>query len=171
MRVAATVILGLWPILLVIVLFALAVWRDHRRESMAARQIWLTDALAEELGQIVAPVVAKPLARPWRVAIRVPVHRPATVSRIVAIAHEALTRSGAGRYELVLSPEPARRRGRSLASAARLRGLAIGSPVKGAAQPRCQTPAATVLLIGARPPRADGRYAGSVRVMSPRSTA
>ena len=73
---------------------------------MIARQVRLTDAIADELGPIVAPLVAKPLGGPWRVEIRVPVGRPATVSRIVAIAHDTLTRTGAGRYELVLTPEP-----------------------------------------------------------------
>ena len=32
---------------------------------------------------------------------------PATVSRIVAIAHDTLVRAGAARYELVLTPAPA----------------------------------------------------------------
>ena len=95
------------PILVILGLLALAAWRDHRREAMIARQIRLTDAIANELGPIVAPVVAKPLGRPWRVEIQVPVGRPATVSRIVAIAHDTLTRAGAGRYELILTPEPA----------------------------------------------------------------
>jgi hypothetical protein len=54
----------------------------------------------------VAPVVLKPLGRPWRVEVRVPVNRPALVSRIVAVAHDTLTRTGAGRYELILSPAP-----------------------------------------------------------------
>jgi len=94
------------PILVVIGLLALAAWRDHRREAMVARQVRLTDALADELGPIVAPLVAKPLGGPWRVEIRVPVGRPAIVSRIVAIAHDTLTRSGATRYELVLTPAP-----------------------------------------------------------------
>jgi hypothetical protein len=95
------------PILVILGLLALAGWRDHRREAMVARQIRLTDAIADELGPIVAPLVAKPLGGPWRVEMQVPVGRPATVSRIVAIAHDTLTRSGAGRYELVLTPEPA----------------------------------------------------------------
>jgi len=95
------------PILVILGLLALAAWRDHRREAMIARQIRLTDAIADELGPIVAPLVAKPLGGPWRVEIQVPVGRPATVSRIVAIAHDTLTRTGAGRYELVLTPEPA----------------------------------------------------------------
>jgi len=93
------------PILVVIGLLALAAWRDHRREAMVARQVRLTDALADELGPVVAPLVVKPLGGPWRVEIRVPVGRPAIVSRIVAIAHETLTRSGAARYELVLTPQ------------------------------------------------------------------
>ena len=61
------------PILVVLGLLALAAWRDHRREAMVARQVRLTDALADELGPIVAPLVVKPLGGPWRVEIRVPV--------------------------------------------------------------------------------------------------
>ena len=60
------------PILVVAGLLALAAWRDHRREAMVARQVRLTDALADELGPIVAPLVVKPLGGPWRVEIRVP---------------------------------------------------------------------------------------------------
>ena len=53
---------------------------------------------------------------------RVPVGRPAIVSRIVAIAHETLTRSGAARYELVLTPElaPSRPIGTAVRTARRL---------------------------------------------------
>ncbi len=93
------------PILVILGLLALAGWRDRRRETMIARQIRLTDAIANQLGSIVAPVVTKPLGRPWRVDIQVPVGRPATVSRIVGITHDTLTRTGAGRYELVLTPD------------------------------------------------------------------
>jgi hypothetical protein len=107
MMTAAIVVLTMSsPILVIAGLLALAAWRDHRREAIVARQIRLTDAIADELGPIVAPVVAKPLGGPWRVEVQVPVGRPATVSRIVAIAHDTLTRTGAGRYELVLTPEP-----------------------------------------------------------------
>lgn len=107
MMTAAIVIVTMFsPILVILGLLALAAWRDRRREAMVARQIRLTDAIADELGPIVAPVVAKSLGGPWRVQIQVPVGRPAIVSRIVAIAHDTLTRTGAGRYELVLSPAP-----------------------------------------------------------------
>ena len=95
------------PILVILGLLALAGWRDHRREAVLARQIRLTDAIADELGAIVAPLVAKPLGGPSRVEIRVPVGRPPVVSRIVAIVHDTLTGAGAGRYELVLTPEAA----------------------------------------------------------------
>jgi hypothetical protein len=109
MITAATVVLAFSsPILVVIGLLVLAAWRDRRRRAVVARQIRLTEAIEAEVGAIVAPVVSKPLGRPWRVAIRVPVGRPATVSRIVAIAHDTLSGIGAGPYELVLTPKPAR---------------------------------------------------------------
>jgi hypothetical protein len=107
MTTAALVIVTMFsPILLIIGLLALAAWRDRRREAVVARQIRLTDAIANEVGPIVAPLVSKPLGRAWRVEVQVPVGRPALVSRIVAIAHDTLTRAGAGRYELVLIPSP-----------------------------------------------------------------
>ena len=104
------------PLLVILGLLALAGWRDHRREAVLARQIRLTDAIADELGAIVAPLVAKPLGGPWRVEIQVPVGRPAVVSRIVAIAHDTLTRTGrrpvrAGPHAGGGSRAPARRRG------------------------------------------------------------
>ena len=48
------------PILVILGLLALAGWRDRRREAIIARQIRLTDAIADQLGAIVAPVVTKP---------------------------------------------------------------------------------------------------------------
>jgi hypothetical protein len=108
MLTAATAILTISsPILVVLGLLSLAAWRDRRQEAVVARQIRLTDAIAKELGAVVAPVVAKPFGGPWRVTIHVPVGRPALVSRIVSIAHETLTRSGSSPYELVLTPESA----------------------------------------------------------------
>jgi hypothetical protein len=71
---------------------------------MVARQILLSEAIADELGAIVAPVVIKPLRGPWRAEIRVPMGRPTVVSRVVAITHDTLTRAGTRRYELVLTP-------------------------------------------------------------------
>ncbi len=92
------------PILAVAGLLAAGAWRDRRRQESVARQIRLIDALGAELGLIVAPLVRKPIGQPWRIDILVPVCRPVTVGRIVAIAHAVLTESGALRYELVLRP-------------------------------------------------------------------
>jgi hypothetical protein len=108
MTTAAVAILMMsWPILMMLGLLAQAAWRDRRREAMVARQIQLTDAIADELGAIVTPVVTEPLRGPWRVEIQVPIGQPAAVSRIVAIAHDTLTRAGMSRYELVLAPRAA----------------------------------------------------------------
>jgi hypothetical protein len=105
MTTAAVTTLMCWPILITLALLALGAWRDRRREAVVAQQIRLTDSIAEELGAIVAPVVTKPLRGPWRAEIRIPIGQPAAVSRIVAIAHDTLTRAGASRYELVLIPK------------------------------------------------------------------
>jgi hypothetical protein len=104
---AVAILMVSWPILMMLGLLAQAAWRDRRREAMVARQIQLTDAIADELGAIVAPVVTKPLRGPWRAEIQVPIGQPAAVSRIVAIAHDSLTRAGMSRYELVLVPRAA----------------------------------------------------------------
>ena len=104
MTAAVAFLLTSWPILMTLSLLAGAAWRDRRRQAMVARQVRLTDAIAGELGAIVAPVVAKPLRGPWRVEIRVPIDQPGAVGRIVAITHDMLTRAGATRYELVLTP-------------------------------------------------------------------
>ena len=102
-----TVLMISSPVLAIFGLLALAGWRDRRRDAIFAWQIRLTDAIGAQLGAIVAPVVLKPLGGPWRVDIRVPIGRPALVSRIVGIVHDTLTRAGAGPYELVLTPEAA----------------------------------------------------------------
>jgi hypothetical protein len=100
-------VLTLSPILTALGLLTLAEWRDRRRATAIAWQVRLTDAISMELGGVVAPVVSKPLGVPWRVAMHVPVARPALVSRILAITHATLRDLRVARYELVLTPEPA----------------------------------------------------------------
>jgi hypothetical protein len=101
------ILAGLSPLLLVAGLLALAAWRDRRALAATARQIRLTDALAEEVGAIVAPVVRKH-RRGWRIAIPVPFGRPTVVARILGVVHQTLGRPGSDRYEVVLTPqEPA----------------------------------------------------------------
>ena len=99
---------ALSPLFVVVGLLAVAQWRERRIERAVAQQVALTDAIAAELGSVVAPVVSRPLRGPWRVRMAVPVGQAGTTSRIVAITHRVLDRAGA--YELVLTPQasPAR---------------------------------------------------------------
>jgi hypothetical protein len=92
------------PILPAVGLLALAEWRDRRRAAVIARQIRLTDAIAEELGAVAAPLVTRRLGRPWCVSMRLPVDRPVLTGRILAITHRTLSGIGAPRYQLVLAP-------------------------------------------------------------------
>ncbi len=95
------------PLIVVILLLEAARWRDRRRDAAISRQIALTDALAEELGAVVAPVVRPAWWGPWRVHIAVPVSHPVLVGRVVAIAAAVLARVP-GRHAIVLTPrEPA----------------------------------------------------------------
>jgi hypothetical protein len=106
MRYLIGVGLGLMPLLVVVALLGFAAWRDRRRERVLARQIRLTDAIAGELGAIVAPTVDKPVLRPWRVRMAVPLGRPAVVGRILAITQATLDRVAGEPYEIVLSAQP-----------------------------------------------------------------
>lgn len=92
------------PLIAVGLLLELADWRDRRRHAAIARQIALTDAIAEELGGIVAPLVEPSLWGPWRVHIAVPFSRPLLVGRIVSIADRVLARVP-GRHAIVLTAQ------------------------------------------------------------------
>ena len=105
-RIAVAALLGLSPILTALGLLTLAEWRDRRRAAVIASQVRLTDAIATELGGVVAPVVSKPLGAPWRVEMPLPMARPALVSRILAITQATLRDLRIARYELVLTPAP-----------------------------------------------------------------
>jgi hypothetical protein len=101
------------PLITVWLLLVLADWRDRRRHAAIARQIALTDAIAGELGSIVAPLVEPSLWGPWRVRIAVPFSRPVLVGRIVSIANRVLA-GIPGRHAIVLTAqeEPMRLAGR-----------------------------------------------------------
>jgi len=78
----------------------------NRRHEAIRRQIALTEAIDSRLGAIVAPVVKKPLWGPWQIQIAVPLTRPATVGRILAVAHKVFSAADgkiAGRYRIVLT--------------------------------------------------------------------
>jgi hypothetical protein len=100
----AVILLTLSPILVVVALLELAAWRDRRRQVAVARQIAVTDAIAWEMGAIVAPEVKPALWGPWELRIAVPLSRPLVVGRIVAIADCVLARIP-DRHEIVLVPQ------------------------------------------------------------------
>jgi hypothetical protein len=54
MAAAVTFLMMSWPILMMLGLLAQAGRRHRRREAMVARQVRLTDAIAAELGAVVA---------------------------------------------------------------------------------------------------------------------
>jgi hypothetical protein len=95
------------PLIAVWLLLAVADRRDRRRQAAIARQIALTDAISEELGSIVAPLVEPTLWGPWRVRIAVPFSRPLLVGRIVGIAGRVLARVP-GRHAIVLTAQEER---------------------------------------------------------------
>jgi hypothetical protein len=119
----AVLVLTLSPLIAVVVLLELAAWRERRIEAAIARQIALTDAIGAELGSVVAPIVARPVGRPWQVRIAVPFSRPALVTRVLAITQRVLDRMCASGYEVVLTPqeEPARIVGRLAVIAPRMK--------------------------------------------------
>lgn len=83
-------------------------WLQRRHREAARRQIALTEALDGEFGPIVAPVVKKPLWGPWRIEIVVPLGRPDTVGRILAVADDVFSTVDGIRpsqYRLVLTGE------------------------------------------------------------------
>ncbi|HEY7141225.1 MAG TPA: hypothetical protein VIE44_14060 [Methylomirabilota bacterium] len=53
---------------------------------------------------MVASFVHKGCWGPWQIKMAVPFERPAVVSRVLGIVHDALDRMP-GRYELVLTPQ------------------------------------------------------------------
>ncbi len=87
------------PLLAVAGLLALAARRDRVRDAAVARQIRLTDAIAAELGAIVAPVVRKRRWGPWQIEMGVPLAHPATVARILSVVDRVMP----GRCEIVLT--------------------------------------------------------------------
>jgi hypothetical protein len=115
MRTAIAVLgLSLIPVLAVMLLMELSAWLQRRREAAIARQVALTDAIASELGAVVAPVVKRPLWGPWRIEIAVPFSRPATTATVLSIAHRVLSFAGrhaAARYRIVLTPQEEAARG------------------------------------------------------------
>jgi hypothetical protein len=66
--------------------------RERAGERRLGRQISVTDAIAAELGLIVAPVIRRRSGHGWRIEIAVPLEDGALVGRIVGLAHAAMRR-------------------------------------------------------------------------------
>lgn len=98
--------------------FLLVDWARKRSRTAIERQIALTEALDAELGPIMAPVVTKPLFRPWEIQIAVPFLRSAVLTRMVSVVDDVFSsvEGGGGlHYRIVLdakqdAPGEARRR-------------------------------------------------------------
>ena len=106
-------------------------WLQKRHRETARRQIALTEALDGEFGPIVAPVVKMPLWGPWRIEIVVPLGRPDTVGRILAIADEVFStvdEISPSQYRLVLTGEHDSLRQTSGARVGRAAGRLAGRP-------------------------------------------
>jgi len=64
-------------------------WR-HRRDLIVARQIRLTDAIHAELGARFAPVVEKPVFRPWRVVYPISDSQVRELGRVIDITNRVV---------------------------------------------------------------------------------
>jgi hypothetical protein len=93
------ILLFLAPIAGLVALLMLTERRQARRRDAVGRQIALTDALHARLGAAVAPVVSS-RHHGWRVAVAVPLERPAVVAAVLSTIDEVF---GRARYEVVLS--------------------------------------------------------------------
>lgn len=103
--VAGAAVFALFGFVLVGGPMILADWSRTRRQAATERQIALTDALDEQLGPIVSPVVTRPLFDPWQILLDVPLSRLATVGRIVVIVNEVVAGFEATRempYHIIL---------------------------------------------------------------------
>jgi len=84
-------------------------WSRKRRQAAIGRQLALTDALDEQLGPIVSPVVKEPVFGPWEIRIAVPFHRSATVAGILSVVDEVfqdVEGAGGRPYRIFLSAKP-----------------------------------------------------------------
>ena len=88
------------PLILTVVLLALADRRQRRVQAEVERQIALTDALHARLGALLAPVVRR-RGGLWQVSVALPVETPALVGTVLTTTEEVF---GHTAYELRLRP-------------------------------------------------------------------
>ncbi|PYN45316.1 MAG: hypothetical protein DMD95_08545, partial [Candidatus Rokuibacteriota bacterium] len=114
---SALVVAVLVPAALLTAVLLLSTWRARTRLLAIGRQISVTDAIHEELGAVVSPVVRHRLWGRWQLMIPVPFDDLDTVTHVVRTAYgafDAPERTKPGRFEIVLSqqerPVPRRER-------------------------------------------------------------
>jgi hypothetical protein len=86
-------------------------WSRRRQQRAIELQIALTDALDQQFGAMVAPVVTNPLFGPWEIQIAVPLPllRSAGVARILPVVDDVFSEAavmGSPSYRIVLSASP-----------------------------------------------------------------
>ena len=89
-------------------LIVLPGWLQKRHRETARRQIAITEALDAEFGQMVAPVVTKPIGRAWRIEISIPLGRTDAAGHIVeTVDHVLSVMDGVApsRYRILLTPK------------------------------------------------------------------
>ena len=124
------VVAVLVPAALLTAVLLLSTWRARTRLLAIGRQISVTDAIHEELGAVVSPVVRHRLWGRWQLMIPVPFDDLDTVTHVVRTAYgafDAPERTKPGRFEIVLSQQerPVPRRERTVVAARRPRGESV----------------------------------------------
>jgi len=110
------------PIALLVGMLRLVDWVQRRRYAAIARQIHLTETLHAQLGAALAPVVIKPLGRPWQVRVAAPLEAPEIVNTLLATVGDEFASRDPQRpeaFQIVLSPRetPVARASRPAAAA------------------------------------------------------
>ncbi len=114
MDIGLTLVGGIAFLLLGFVLIGgpmiVADWFRKRRQAAVERQIGLTDALDQQFGAIVAPVVRRLLSGSWQIEIAAPYGRPTEMAGMLSVI-DGVFSDAAGpnspSYRIVLRPEPA----------------------------------------------------------------
>jgi hypothetical protein len=95
------------PLVLTGALLVLVGRLQRRRIAEVVRQIRLTDAIHARLGAVAAPVVRKPLGRPWQVQVAAPLEQPEIVDPLLALIRQEFAEGEgwwAAPFEIVLTP-------------------------------------------------------------------
>jgi hypothetical protein len=116
------------PVVILVALFRAIGGSQRRRHAAIARQIHLTDALHARIGAALAPVVVKPLGRPWQVLVTAPFESTEVVSTLLETVGEEFAARDPQHpeaFQVVLSPREKPVAHASHPAAARARRLQV----------------------------------------------